>query len=318
MVDHSQVQIMEIGENSDGQRLDNFLLRELKGLPKSRVYRVIRKGEVRINGKRSKPESRLALGDKVRIPPVRVPTQAQPPKPSPGLSSHLLDSILFENEQFLIFNKPAGLPVHGGTGIHLGLVEALRQLKPEWNGLELAHRLDRDTSGCMIFAKAPLFLRDIHKQLKQKTVSKTYLALVYGYWPNSLVTVDAPLLKNHLQSGERMVKVDQSGKTSETQFEVIERFGREATLLKAMPITGRTHQIRVHCQYKGHAILGDDKYSSSVQAKSQPSATRLCLHAEKIEFQVAERGDSVQFEAPLSDYLAGQLNLLRSNQKIEH
>ncbi len=314
MVDHSQVQILEIGDKSDGQRLDNFLFRELKGLPKSRVYRLIRKGEVRINRKRSKPDSRLVSGDKVRIPPLRLTSRAQPPKPSPGLSSYLLDSVLFENEQFVVLNKPAGLPVHGGSGVHLGLIEALRQLKPQWSQLELAHRLDRDTSGCMVFAKTPLFLRDFHLQLKQKTVNKTYIALVHGYWPDSLVLVDAPLLKNHLQSGERMVKFDPSGKPSETRFEVIEHLGVEATLIKALPITGRTHQIRVHCQIQGHAILGDDKYASQAQAKSHPAATRLCLHAEKIEFQVPDGGGLMLFEAPLSDYLAGQLNLLRSKQ----
>jgi 23S rRNA pseudouridine955/2504/2580 synthase len=312
MSEHMQVRIVDVGSRSEGQRLDNFLLRELKGVPKSRIYRLIRKGEVRLNRKRCKPDSRLAEGDKVRIPPVRMAQPSGVVKPGASLTKLLLDSIIIENELFLVINKPAGIPVHGGSGVRIGLIEALRQLKPQWQELELAHRLDRDTSGCMIIAKDPKFLRAIHQQLQQKTVNKTYLALVDGYWPDTLVEVDAPLQKNMLQSGERMVKVDQSGKPSLTRFEVVEHFGTSATLIKAMPVTGRTHQIRVHCQSQGHAIVGDSKYNSSKASPGLIKVKGLCLHAAKLEFHVSADAPMTIVEATLGGHLKEQLNSLRS------
>ncbi|MBL4821196.1 MAG: RluA family pseudouridine synthase, partial [Gammaproteobacteria bacterium] len=227
-------------------------------------------------------------------------------------SQFLLKRILFENELFLVINKPAGIAVHGGSGVRLGLIEAMRQLKPQWKELELAHRLDRDTSGCMIIAKDPIFLRQIHQQLKQKSVNKIYLALVQGYWPDQLIEVDAPLLKNYLRSGERVVRVDKSGKSSLTRFETVEHFGRGATLIKAMPVTGRTHQIRVHCQSTGHAILGDPKYACPGQPGSRPDIKKLCLHAASIEFEAPHGGKMFKFEAPLDEFMEAQFKLLRS------
>lgn len=312
MLDHSQVQFLEISSNSEGQRLDNFLLRELKGLPKSRIYRLIRKGEIRLNRKRCKPDSRLSPGDQVRLPPLRLSAPAKLPVPGAGLSSLLLESVLHEDEDILIINKPAGLPVHGGSGVPLGLIEALRQLQPQWRELALAHRLDRDTSGCMVIAKKPTALREINQQLKLKTIKKTYLALVHGFWPDSLVEVEQPLMKNHLQSGERMVRVEQDGKPSLTRYQVVEHFGTVATAVQAMPVTGRTHQIRVHCQWAGHAIAGDPKYTDTSQRRSLPEITRLCLHASRLEFPIDSLLAGRAFEAPLSDYLEQQFKLLRT------
>lgn len=312
MTEHNQVRIVDVSPKSEGQRLDNFLLRELKGVPKSRIYRLIRKGEVRLNRKRCKPDSRLNVGDQVRIPPVRMSKPGTPPKPGESLTTLLLESLIIEDELYMAINKPAGLSVHGGSGVRLGLIEALRQLKPHWQELELAHRLDRDTSGCMVIAKDPQFLKFMHEQLQQKTVNKTYLALVHGFWPDSLVEVDAPLQKNMLQSGERMVKVDQSGKPSLTRYEVVEHFGTTATLIKAMPVTGRTHQIRVHCQSAGHAIVGDSKYSSPSASTQLSNVKGLCLHAAKLEFQVIPDTQTTVIEAPLGVFLKEQLNSLRS------
>jgi 23S rRNA pseudouridine955/2504/2580 synthase len=312
MTEYNQVRIVDVTSKSDGQRIDNFLLRELKGVPKSRIYRLIRRGEVRLNRKRCKPDSRINEGDQVRIPPVRMAEPGTPPKPGQSLTKLLLDSVIVEDELFMAINKPAGIPVHGGSGVRLGLIEALRQLKPHWQELELAHRLDRDTSGCMIIAKNPQFLKFMHQQLQQKTVNKTYLALVHGYWPDSLVEVDAPLQKNMLQSGERMVKVDQDGKPSLTRFTVVEHFGRIATLVKAMPVTGRTHQIRVHCQSAGHAIVGDSKYSSPSPSAALSGVKGLCLHAAKLEFLLNLDEPSTVIQAPLGEFFTEQLNALRS------
>ncbi|MBT8147107.1 MAG: RluA family pseudouridine synthase, partial [Gammaproteobacteria bacterium] len=290
MADSSGVRIVEASDKVQGQRLDNFLLRELKGCPKSLIYRVIRKGQVRINGKRSKPETRLESGDQIRIPPLRLPSREQAVRPGARLTRLLNDSILEENEDFLVMNKPAGLAVHGGSGVRLGMIEALRQLRPEWRELELVHRLDRDTSGCMVIAKKTMFLREINKLIKNKSVTKIYHALVLGYWPDSLQEVDAPLARNYLESGERMVKVSSDGKTALTRFRVLEHLGRQATLIEASLDTGRTHQIRVHCRHAGHPILGDPNYGSRDLPESLQGINKLCLHAAKLEFRYPQDG----------------------------
>jgi len=291
-----QVQFLQVTAAGDGQRLDNFLIRHLKGVPRSRIYRLIRRGEVRVNKKRSKPDNRLCLGDKVRIPPISMGTAEQPGKPGAELIKLLLASVIFENSDLLVINKPAGFSVHGGSGIRLGLIEAYRQIKPEWEALELAHRLDRDTSGCLLLSKNTNYLKHIHGELKAKSVIKHYLALVHGYWPDSLCEVDAPLLKNEISSGERIVRVDKTGKASKTRFEVIERYAR-ATLVKATPETGRTHQIRVHCQHAGHSIVGDSKYTSRTKANQLPGIKQLCLHASSISFTAPGTGTQLSFEA---------------------
>lgn len=302
---------MRIEQLNDGQRLDNFLFRYLKGIPRSRIYRFIRRGEVRINKKRCKPESRLVKGDTVRIPPHAAADLEQPPKPSTSLTELLKDCVLYEDEDLLLINKPAGLAVHGGSGIRLGLIEAVRQMSPDWQRAELAHRLDRDTSGCLVLCKNMSYLKGLQQQLKNKTVEKDYLALVYGYWPDRVVRIDAPLQKNTLSSGERIVRVEGSGKASVTRFRVQQRF-QQATLLLASPETGRTHQIRVHCQSAGHSIVGDSKYRAGDSSISEPLKRykHLCLHAQRIAFESPVNGTRVEVTAAPDSRFAGLLNSL--------
>lgn len=304
-----KVRLVRVLEPQIGQRLDNFLIRRLKGVPRSRVYRLIRRGEVRVNKKRCKPERKLELGDEVRIPPFTGASVATPAKVNPGLHDFLLRSLLYEDDQLLVINKPPGLAVHGGSGIRLGLIEALRQLKPEWAELELAHRLDRDTSGCLIVAKKALFLKHVQHEFKVRSVKKHYLAIVHGCWPDSLVEVDAPLQKNQLSSGERIVRVRDSGKPCLTLFRVRQRY-QQATLLEAMPETGRTHQIRVHCQYAGHPIVGDARYTRNAPNKELAKVKNLCLHASKIRFSVPDSTAAIEVAAPLPDYISSLLDRL--------
>ena len=302
MVISEEVQLLRVLEPQVGQRLDNFLIRRMKGVPKSRIYRLIRRGEVRVNKKRSKPEQKLVLGDQVRIPPYKGSSSPEPGKPSSDLQKFLLDSILYEDEQLLVLNKPAGLAVHAGSGIRLGLIEALRQCKPEWTELELAHRLDRATSGCLLVAKKAKFLKHIQRELKARNVEKNYLALVHGNWPASLVEVDAPLQKDAVGENERVVRVRESGKPSLTGFSIRQRYSG-ATLIEAMPKTGRTHQIRVHCQYAGHGIVGDPKYTTKVAHGDLSEVKNLCLHAWKIKFSVPDSAKFIEVEAPLDSHL---------------
>jgi len=313
MSSSDKVQLLRVLEPQDGQRLDNFLMRRMKGVPRSRVYWLVRRGEVRVNKKRCKPDRKLEFGDEVRIPPFTGDSVQTPGKPGRGLQQLLLDSVLYEDEHLLVINKPAGLSVHGGTGVRLGLIEALRQMRPEWSGLELAHRLDRDTSGCLVIAKSSLFLKQIQADLKERTVQKTYLALVHGTWPDTLTVVDAPLQKNELSSGERIVKVSRDGKPSITRFKVLRRFA-EATLVEASPETGRTHQIRVHCQYAGHPIIGDSKYGIRVADASLNRIKTLCLHALRIRFLARHQEQSLEVDAPPDKMLESIMsNLEKTN-----
>lgn len=334
-----KVQFVEIDEGHVGQRLDNFLLGKLKGVPKSRIYRILRKGEVRVNKKRAKPELRLDYGDIVRIPPVRVAERKGPAQAGSGLLQLLESSILFEDDSLMVVNKPSGLAVHGGSGINLGLIEALRQMRPDARFLELVHRLDRDTSGCIMIAKKRSMLRYLHEQIREKRVDKIYQALVVGRWPNRKRKVDVPLKKNELKSGERIVRVDAEGKESLTEFTVLERFSdsslqEELTLIEARPITGRTHQIRVHAQFAGHPLVGDDKYGldDTNKAMKEQGIKRLFLHAARLKLQLPntlndnhkkgkkenrgmkdERGSKQWFDitAPLSEDLESGLARLR-------
>ncbi|MCG8414105.1 MAG: RluA family pseudouridine synthase [Pseudomonadales bacterium] len=311
MSDHNQVQFVRIEQLNHGQRLDNFLFRHLKGVPRSRIYRFIRRGEVRINKKRCKPESRLAEGDMVRIPPHEAAEVDQPPRPSSNLTGLLKQSVLYEDEDLLLVNKPAGLAVHGGSGIRLGLIEAVRQIDLSWQQAELAHRLDRDTSGCLVLCKNMSYLKGLQQQLKNKTVEKDYLALVYGQWQGQRREVDAPLQKNTLSSGERLVRVDASGKPSRTRFQIKQRF-KEATLVQASPETGRTHQIRVHCQHAGHSIVGDSKYRAGDSAASESLRRHkdLCLHAQRIAFKNPVTGKPVEVRAALDERFKSLLDKL--------
>lgn len=295
-----KVQFIEVTDAHEGQRIDNFLLKFLKGVPKSRIYRIIRKGEVRINKGRCDAKRKLQLGDIVRIPPVRV-TEAQENLSAPAyLKARLQDSILFEDDVILVINKPTGFAVHGGSGINAGVIETLRELRPESRFLELVHRLDRDTSGCLIIAKKRSALRTLHEYFRGSGVKKSYLALLHGRWERKKMIVDQPLLKNVSQGGERMVKISSAGKASQTLFRRKVVY-QDATLVEASPFTGRTHQIRVHAQYLGHAIIGDDRYGSNEINKvfRQRGYKRLFLHAHQLQFAHPVTGERLTFIAPL-------------------
>lgn len=298
------VQVITVGDEAAGQRIDNYLVKLLKGVPKSRIYRLLRKGEVRVNKGRIKPEYKLMDGDSVRVPPIRVAERGSPEDVfvSDGLSRQLQAAVLFEDERLLIINKPSGLAVHGGSGVSVGLIEALRRLRPDERFLELVHRLDRDTSGCVMLAKKRSTLKTLHGLLRGNGVDKRYLALVEGRWSSRKEQVKLPLAKNVLQSGERVVRVNPEGKYSLTRFAVVQRLPG-ATLIEAKPVTGRTHQIRVHCQAAGHPIIGDDKYGRdevNEQFRRQ-GVQRLFLHAHSLNFELD--GEQISVGAELSDDL---------------
>lgn len=300
-----------VSSDEAGQRIDNFLLARLKGVPKSLVYRIVRKGEVRVNKKRVKPDYKLTTDDQVRIPPVKVAERPELPSAKLEQVKALETAIIYEDDALMIVNKPAGMAVHGGSGLKFGLIEALRSLRPKVNNLELVHRLDRDTSGLLMVAKKRSVLKALHRQLREKTMSKQYLALVRGHWQKACRNVEAPLKKNTLQSGERVVRVDADGKPSHTRFRINQRY-QQATLVEASPVTGRTHQIRVHALHQGHPIAGDPKYGEQAfdQQLSGFGLNRLFLHAWKLSFQHPITEKQVAFEAPLEDGLQQVLSQL--------
>jgi 23S rRNA pseudouridine955/2504/2580 synthase len=311
------VSYVEAGAGEVGQRLDNYLMRVLKTVPKSHVYRVLRKGEVRVNGKRAKPETRLALGDRVRIPPVRIDDKPVIAQPSNSLQSFITSSILHEDEQLLIVNKPAGVAVHGGSGLAFGVIEALRQSRPELPELELVHRLDRDTSGVLLIAKRRAALRQLHSELREREMTKRYLALVSGRWELGKKRIDLPLLTNQKQGGERMVRVHPDGQSALSTFEPQQHFGKVATLMSIEIGTGRTHQIRVHAAYAGHPVAGDEKYGDkeSGDALKAFGLRRMFLHAHSLEFTHPGTGKRFKMEAPLSDELNAVLANLKKTLK---
>ena len=306
----SKVRFCEVDEDYQGQRLDNFLLRELKGVPKTRIYRALRKGEVRVNKGRVKADYRVQSGDMVRIPPIRVSENSREVKISNNLQELLESRILYEDAGLMVIDKPSGLAVHGGSGLNYGMIEALRIMRPQQKYLELVHRLDRDTSGCTMVAKKPGVLKSIHSQLRGDGVDKRYLALVEGKWPKHCTRVEAPLAKNTLQSGERMVRVDGSGKASVTEYRLVQQY-KSATLIEAKPITGRTHQIRVHCRHAGHSIWGDEKYTDREvnQRARELGLKRLFLHAKSLSLTYPE-GETFYVESELDKDLSKLLENL--------
>ena len=297
-----KVQWVDIHSDQAGRRIDNFLLMYLKGVPRALVYRILRKGEVRVNKGRVKPEYKLQRGDRVRIPPVRVASARAPAGISQGLAKFLAKAVIYEDKDVMVMNKPSGLAVHGGSGVTLGLIESLRQLRDE-RFLELVHRLDRDTSGCVMVAKSRGSLRYLQQQLRDGKITKIYRSLVIGHWPVQRTHIDVPLLKNQLVSGERIVRAVADGvagaKPSRTEFRVLEHY-TNATLLEVRPITGRTHQIRVHCQTAGHSIIGDDKYGDCGCGHlfRDLGFKRLCLHASQLNF-VGYSGKTIRVVAQL-------------------
>ncbi|MCE9678358.1 23S rRNA pseudouridine(955/2504/2580) synthase RluC [Shewanella sp. AS1] len=309
----NKVELVTIDEDNVDQRIDNFLVTKLKGVPKSMIYRIVRKGEVRVNKKRIKPEYKLQEGDLVRIPPVRVSNSDEKPGPSAKLTkvSQLEDRILFEDKAIIVLNKPAAIAVHGGSGVDFGVIEAMRALRPQQKFLELVHRLDKDTSGVLLIAKKRSALKHLHDQLRYKKMQKDYLALVRGEWQSHDKVVNAPLLKLTLKSGERIVRVNKEGKASETRFAIKQRY-KGATLVQASPVTGRTHQIRVHCQYAGHPIACDEKYSEQKFDDSMRALglNRLFLHAAQLRFIHPVTEEVMQVKAPLDKELEQLLKQL--------
>ena len=309
-----QVQLVEITEEHCDQRLDNFLIARLKGVPKSRIYRIVRKGEVRVNKGRVDVKYRLVTGDIVRIPPVRVAERSEESYVPQGLQAALQYGILFEDDGFLIVNKPAGFAVHGGSGVSSGIIEGLRLLRPEAHFLELVHRLDKDTSGCLIIAKKRSALKQLHELFRDNHVQKTYLALLAGQWARKKLVVNAPLLKNVSKGGERMVVISQAGKEAETLFRRMKVFA-DSTLVEASPKTGRTHQIRVHAASLGHPIVGDERYGRDDINRGFKGRgyKRMFLHAEKLTFQHPLTGVLLNILAPLPQPLE---ELLKHEQQV--
>lgn len=305
------VRLETVDAERAGQRVDNFLSTRLKGVPKAAVYRAVRTGQVRINGKRCKPDTRLAAGDEVRIPPMHLPAPGEQVAPSDGLRDALADRIIHEDRDFLVLDKPSGLAAHGGSGISLGAIEAMRAIRPD-ETLELVHRLDRDTSGLMLLAKRHSALRKLQTLIRANQVQKRYLALIAGSPKRDRFEVDAPLRKNQLRGGERMVEVDDDdGKPSLSRFRVLERYA-DATLVEVEIVTGRTHQIRVHAQHAGHPLAGDDKYGDADFNKRMKAKglKRLFLHAHSVNFAWGESGEKRSFSAPLAAELKALLDTL--------
>jgi 23S rRNA pseudouridine955/2504/2580 synthase len=302
------------GPGSAGQRLDNFLLRELAGVPRSRVYRLLRRGEVRVNGKRKQADYRLAADDEVRLPPLRTapPTEPASRRVPDRLLAAVRAAIVHEDARLLVLDKPAGLAVHGGSGLAFGAIEALRALRPD-EALELVHRLDRDTSGCLLVARSRAALRLAHALMREGAVEKHYAALVAGRWMLGRKTIDAPVLTNARAGGERVVRVHRSGKVAVSTFDVVAHYRSVATLMDVSIHTGRTHQIRVHAAFAGHPVAGDEKYgdrASNARLRAL-GLRRMFLHATSIAFQWPDSGATFRAEAPLPPDLEALLGELR-------
>jgi 23S rRNA pseudouridine955/2504/2580 synthase len=294
--------MIDVAPEYAGQRIDNFLRTQLKGAPKTLIYRILRKGEVRVNKGRIKPEYKLQAGDVVRVPPIRLAEVGDPVPVAKPLLERLDAAIVHEDKGLIVLNKPAGIAVHGGSGLSFGVIEAFRQLRSDCRELELVHRLDRDTSGLLMIAKKRSMLRHLHEALRGDGVDKRYFALVRGSWPAARKQVHAPLLKSNLRSGERMVEVNAEGKEALTTFKVLRRFGEFATLVEASPITGRTHQIRVHAKHAGHPIAGDPKYGDDEFTREirDLGGKRLFLHAHSLSVPMPD-GSMLRVEAPVDE-----------------
>lgn len=300
----SKVRYVEVGPEDAGQRVDNFLMRHLRKAPKALIYRIVRKGEVRVNKGRVKVSNRLNAGDVVRIPPVSVPEKEELSADAiPHAQLQRIESsILFEDDDLLLVNKPSGVAVHGGSGILWGLIEVIRALRPRAKRLELVHRIDRDTSGCILIAKKASVLKALHAQIRADQWDKRYLAIVTGHWPKRVQKVDLPLLKKHLPDGGWHVEVSPKGKEAISYFKV-EQVLADCDLVSVKLKTGRTHQIRVHALANGCPLLGDDKYGDrELNKKYRPMGMkRLALHAQFLGFEHPNTGERMLFEAPLSE-----------------
>jgi 23S rRNA pseudouridine955/2504/2580 synthase len=305
------VQHFEVSAEEAGQRLDNYVHRRLAGLPRSRLYRVIRKGEVRVNGRRAGPETRLKPHDRVRIPPVRVAPPAEAGKPSAQLCASIAKAIVYEDDRLLALDKPAGVAVHGGSGVSFGVIEALRALRPD-ESLDLVHRLDRDTSGCLLVARERSALRTLHALIRENGLEKRYLALVKGRWELGAKRIDVPLRTDTRVGGERTVRAASSGKPSVSEFRAVQFFGKAATLVEVTLRTGRTHQIRVHAQHAGHPVAGDEKYGDAEfnEELRARGLERMFLHAHSLSFVWPQGGGPFSVNTPLPSDLAAVLDEL--------
>ncbi len=302
------VRQVSVPDEREGQRIDNFLSGQLKGVPKSLIYRLLRTGQVRINGKRAKPDARLSGGDSVRIPPVRVAEPNAVGTPAPAQLRRIEQSIIFEDRDFLVLDKPAGVASHGGSGVAFGAIELLRAARPG-ETLELAHRLDRDTSGVLVLARRRAALTALQEQIRDGHITKQYLALLCGRPKRARFDVNVPLQKSGVQGGERMVRVSDEGKPALTAFKIIGAYA-DASLAEVTLYTGRTHQIRVHAQHAGYPLAGDEKYGLRDFNKlmRESGLRRLFLHAARFEFELT--GKTWSFSAPLAPDLAVVLDRL--------
>jgi 23S rRNA pseudouridine955/2504/2580 synthase len=307
----SAVEMRTITADEAGQRIDNFLMRHFKMVPRSRVYRLLRKGEVRVNRKRVDAEYRLAAGDELRLPPVRLGTGEGPARPSTSLSELIEAAVIFQDKHVLVLDKPAGVAVHGGSGMSYGVIEALRASRPR-ETLELVHRLDRDTSGCLVVARDRQTLTALHALIRNGGMHKTYLALVAGSWQLGTKRIDAPLATDNRQHGERHVRVAALGKDSVSVFKPVQFFGPGATLMEVDIPTGRTHQIRVHASFAGHPLLGDDKYGDRERNAEfkQHGLKRTFLHAQSVAFEWPGSGVPFHVSAPLPPELSAVLDAI--------
>jgi len=300
----SGVRHVVVSSEYEGQRIDNFLITHLKGVPKSRIYRIVRKGEVRVNKKRIDPSYRLQVGDDVRLPPVFLEDKAKQVAPSKSTSQLLADRILYEDDLILVINKPSGMSVHAGSTVRVGVIETLRHMYPKSPNIELAHRLDSETSGCLVIAKRKRILREIHALLREGKMIKIYWALTMGTWKRSELKVDLPLHKDYRDGGKHVVEVNEEGKSALTIFHKVEEF-KSASLMEVELFTGRTHQIRVHAQHRGHPIAGDDRYGDPEFNKlaKKLGLKRMFLHARSIDFTLPSLNQRIKVEAPLDPEL---------------
>jgi 23S rRNA pseudouridine955/2504/2580 synthase len=315
-----KVTYVDAGEGDAGQRIDNFLSRILKDLPRSLIYRILRTGEVRVNGRRTKPDYRLVSGDHIRLPPVqrKQPAEGAVAKtPSKSLRDFVTAAVIYEDRDLIVINKPAGVAVHGGSGLSFGVIEALRAAHPELKELELVHRLDRDTSGCLLVAKRRAVLRELHALLRERTMEKRYLALVVGRWPFGTKTIDLPLKTNLKQGGERVVRVHAEGQHALTSFHPLEHFAKLATLLDVSIGTGRTHQIRVHAAHAGHPVAGDEKYGDRQRDEKLRAygLSRMFLHAHSLTFRRRDAKEPFHVTASLPPELQQVLVQLKAASK---
>lgn len=315
----SPVSFITVQRDEDGQRIDNYLITRLKGMPKSHLYRLLRKGEIRVNKKRISPDYRTVEGDQIRLPPMKLDAASVPIKPSQSLITLLKSRILYENDQIMIINKPSGIAVHAGSTIKMGVIEAMKAAYTTIPHLELVHRLDTETSGCLILAKKRRILKELHALLREGAMQKIYYALTKGHWKQEESFVDVPLHKDYREGGKHVVRVNHhEGKEAQTVFKTIKQYD-DASLMQATLMTGRTHQIRVHAVHRKHPIAGDDRYGDADFNKAMRSVglKRLFLHAKSISFTIPSMNERVSVEAPLDDDLQQVLQRLSDSTTTE-